>query len=133
MSKNNFNDAVIRSVVAGVIAIGAGTVVSAQDAGAPALEILQDIYPGKAYSPYAGRSFPNNVYWGESHVHTGYSLDAGLFGATTGPDDAFRLARGEEIMSSTGQPVKLSRPLDFLVVTDHSDLMGIATDIQIDF
>ena len=67
---------------------------------------------------------------GESHVHTGYSLDAGLFGATTGPDDAFRLARGEEIMSSTGQPVKLSRPLDFLVVTDHSDLMGIATDIQ---
>lgn len=51
MSKNNFNDAVIRSVVAGVIAIGAGTVVSAQDAGAPALEILQDIYPGKAYSP----------------------------------------------------------------------------------
>jgi hypothetical protein len=130
MSKNNFNDAFIRSVVAGVIAIGAGTVVSAQDAGAPALEILQDIYPGKAYSPYAGRSFPNNVYWGESHVHTGYSLDAGLFGATTGPDDAFRLARGEEIMSSTGQPVKLSRPLDFLVVTDHSDLMGIATDIQ---
>ena len=46
------------------------------------------------------------------------------------PEDAYRLARGEEITSSTGQPVKLSRPLDWLAVTDHSDNMGLATDIQ---
>jgi len=63
-------------------------------------------------------------------LHTGLSLDAGLFGNTTGPDTAYRLARGEQVVSSTGLPVKLSRPLDFLVVTDHSDMMGIATDIQ---
>ena len=55
------------------------------------------LYPGKAYSPYAQRAFPSNVYWGETHLHTGLSLDAGLFGNTLTPDDAYRLARGEEI------------------------------------
>ena len=130
MFKTIFNNVIIRSAVAGLTVMGSGTFASAQDSGVPSMEILKNIYPGKAYSPYAKRSFPNNVYWGEAHVHTGYSLDAGLFGNTTGPDTALRLARGEQVMSSTGQPLKLSRPLDWLVVTDHSDLMGIATDIQ---
>ena len=80
--------------------------------------------PQKHYSPYAGRGFPTNVYWGDTHVHTGMSMDAGAFGATLMPDDAHRFARGEELTSSTGQRVKLSRPLDFLVVADHSDNMG---------
>ncbi len=102
----------------------------AQDAGTPDLESLSKLYPGKAYSPYAQRSFPSNVYWGDTHLHTGLSLDAGLFGNVLGHADAYRLARGEEIKSSTGLPVKLSRPLDWLVITDHSDMMGIATDIQ---
>ena len=88
------------------------------------------LYPGKTYSPYAQRSFPSQVYWGETHLHTGLSLDAGLFGNTLTPDDAYRFARGEEIKSSTGLPVKLGRPLDFLVVADHSDMMGIAIDIK---
>ena len=96
----------------------------------PQAEDFESLYPGKAYSPWAERSFPSRVYWGETHLHTGLSLDAGLFGNTTGPDTAYRLARGEQVVSSTGQPLKLSRPLDFLVVTDHSDMMGIATDIQ---
>ena len=93
-------------------------------------EVLNNIFPGKTYSPYAQRSFPSNVYWGETHLHTGLSLDAGLFGCTLNHEDAYRLARGEEIKSSTGLPVKLSRPLDWIVVTDHSDMMGIAPDIQ---
>ena len=100
------------------------------DAGTPQPEDFESLYPGKAYSPWAQRSFPSQVYWGETHLHTGLSLDAGLFGNTTGHDEAYRLARGEEVISSTGLPVKLSRPLDFLVITDHSDMMGIATDIQ---
>ena len=100
------------------------------DIGTPNTEVLKGIYPGKTYSPYAQRSFPSNVYWGETHLHTGLSLDAGLFGNILGHDDAYRLARGEEIKSSTGLPVKLSRPLDWLVIADHSDMMGIATDIQ---
>ncbi len=107
-----------------------GLALAQHDAGIPQAEDIESLYPGKAYSPYAERSFPSQVYWAETHVHTGLSLDAGLFGNTTGPDTAYRLARGEQVTSSTGQPVKLSRPLDFLVVTDHSDLMGIATDIQ---
>ena len=102
----------------------------ASDIGSPSVEVLKGLYPGKAYSPYAQRSFPSRVYWGETHLHTGLSLDAGLFGNTLGPEDAYRLARGEEIKTSTGQPIKLSRPLDFLVVADHSDMMGVATDIQ---
>jgi len=80
--------------------------------------------PRHHYSPYAGRGFPTNVYWGDTHVHTGMSMDAGAFGATLMPEDAHRFARGEELTSSTGQRVKLSRPLDFLVVADHSDNMG---------
>jgi len=102
----------------------------AQDIGHPQPDDIKGLYPGKTYSPYAQRYFPSRVYWGETHVHTGLSLDAGLFGATTDHEDAYRLARGEEVMSSSGLPVKLSRPLDWLVITDHSDLMGMATDIQ---
>ncbi|WP_370981161.1 DUF3604 domain-containing protein [Agaribacterium sp. ZY112] len=84
----------------------------------------------KNYSPYANTTQASNVYWGDSHLHTGLSLDAGLFGNTIGLDDAYRFARGDEIKSSTGIPVKLSRPLDWLIVTDHTDLMGIAADIK---
>ncbi len=102
----------------------------ASDVGMPSETQVSDLYPGKAYSPYAKRSFPSQVYWGETHLHTGLSLDAGLFGNTLDHEYAHRFARGEEVVSSTGQPVKLSRPLDFLVITDHSDMMGIASDIQ---
>ncbi|MEP4485105.1 MAG: DUF3604 domain-containing protein [Halioglobus sp.] len=102
----------------------------AQDIGSPDPDLLTRIYPGKAYSPYAERAFPNNVFWGETHLHTGLSLDAGLFGNILGHDDAYRFARGEQITSSGGLQVKLGRPLDWLVITDHSDMMGIAADIQ---
>ena len=96
----------------------------AQDAIPPA-ESLEHVFPAqKHYSPYAGRNFPTNVYFGDTHVHTGMSMDAGAFGARLTPDDAYRFATGEELTSSTGLRVKLSRPLDFLVVADHSDNMG---------
>jgi len=92
-------------------------------------EVLSAAYTGKSYSPYAGRSFPSRPLWGDSHVHTGYSFDAGAFGARLIPEDAYQLARGDEVVSSTGIPVKLSRPLDWLAVTDHSDNMGFFTDL----
>ena len=82
-----------------------------------------------SYSPYAGRKFPTQPYWGDTHLHTSFSMDAGAFGARIGPRDAYRFARGEEIVASMGQPVKLSRPLDFLVVSDHSDNMGFIPDL----
>jgi uncharacterized protein DUF3604 len=90
---------------------------------------LSTLYSGKAYSPYAGRTFPERPLWGDSHLHTSLSMDAGGFGNRVGLRDAYRLARGEEIMASSGQPVRLSRPLDWLAITDHSDGMGLITDI----
>ena len=84
----------------------------------------------ETYSPYAQRNFPDRPLWGDTHLHTAISFDAGAFGATLLPPDAYRFAKGEEVVSSTGQPVRLSRPLDFLVVTDHSDNMGFFPDLQ---
>jgi Protein of unknown function (DUF3604) len=85
---------------------------------------------GKAsYSPYSGRSFPTQVYWGDTHLHTSNSLDARAFGVTLDPEQAYRFARGEEVASSHGMRLKLSRPLDWLVVSDHSDGLGAMNEI----
>ena len=111
------------TVVAAALTIAAGTAVASDPV--PPEESLIDVYPKRDdYSPYANRNFPTNVYWGDTHVHTGMSMEAGAFGARLKPADAYRFARGEQLRSSTGQDVKLSRPLDFLVVSDHSDNMG---------
>ena len=100
-----------------------------QDTGQPDKEAIGKSFPEKRpYSPYAGRSFPTRVYWGDTHLHTDLSFDAGAAGCRLGPRDAYRLAKGEEVTASSGQPVKLSRPLDFLVVADHSDNMGFFPD-----
>ena len=106
------------------------SLVSAQE-WQPAKEQLSDLYSGKAYSPYAGRTFPELPLWGDSHLHTSMSMDAGGFGNRVGLRDAYRLARGEEIIASSGQPVRLARPLDWLAVTDHSDGMGLINDILV--
>jgi len=81
------------------------------------------------YSPYAGRDYPTEVYWGDTHVHTNLSLDARAFGVLIGPEEAYRLARGDEVTASHGQKLQLSRPLDWLVVSDHSDSMGTMNEI----
>jgi len=115
-----------RSRFAVSLAVAASLTVTAwaQDPTPPA-ETLADAFPAqKHFSPYAGRNFPTNVYWGDTHLHTGMSFDAGAFGARLDPNDAYQFAKGEELTSSTGLRVKLSRPLDFLVVADHSDNMG---------
>ena len=86
-------------------------------------------YKKPGYSPYAGRVFPTRPLWGDQHVHTSWSVDAGISGATLTPEDAVRFARGAEVTSTSGQPVKLSRPLDWIAVTDHSDAMGAIAEI----
>jgi hypothetical protein len=83
----------------------------------------------RPYSPYADRNFPTRPFFGDTHLHTSFSMDAGAFGARIGPRDAYRFARGEQVTASSGQPAKLSRPLDFLVVADHSDNMGFFPDL----
>ena len=81
------------------------------------------------YSPYPEQNFPNRVYFGDTHLHTSYSTDAGMVGNTLGPEDAYRFARGDTVTSSTGLPARLNRPLDWLVVADHSENLGLAPAI----
>ena len=80
----------------------------------------------KEYSPYLNHNYPDRVFWGDTHLHTAYSTDAGLFGCTVGPDEAYRFAKGEIVTSSTGVRTRLLRPLDFLVVADHAENLGLA-------
>jgi Protein of unknown function (DUF3604) len=101
------------------------------DSGTLSKENIGAVFPIKRpYSPYADRNFPTRPLFGDTHLHTAISMDAGAAGARLGPREAYRFARGEQVTSSTGQPVKLSRPLDFLVVADHSDNMGFFPDLQ---
>jgi hypothetical protein len=87
------------------------------------------VFEKPSYSPWAGRNFPDQVYWGDTHLHTTLSFDAGAFGNRLGPEEAYQFALGEEVTSTGGYRVRLSRPLDFLVVSDHSDNMGLFTRI----
>ncbi|WP_136805548.1 DUF3604 domain-containing protein [Desulfosediminicola flagellatus] len=92
-------------------------------------ESIKSAFSKPGYSPYAGRNYPTQVLWGDTHLHTSLSLDARAFGVTIGPEGAYRLARGEEITTSHGERLKLSRPLDWLVIADHSDAMGAMSKI----
>lgn len=83
----------------------------------------------QSYSPYAGKAYPQHVYFGDTHNHTTNSGDAFANGNRLSPEQAYRLARGEEVTSSTGVPVRLSRPLDFLVVADHAEGLGIMAEV----
>jgi hypothetical protein len=105
------------------------TPLSAQDTGTLNKDAADRAHQKRPYSPYADRKFPSRPFFGDTHLHTGFSMDAGAFGCRLTPRDALRFARGEQIMASSGQPAKLSRPLDFLVVADHSDNMGFFTDL----
>ena len=125
------------TTVFGVMALAAGTYLPLASpaiagdigiSGSATKEKLSSAYAGKAYSPYAKRTFPERPLWGDNHLHTSLSMDAGGFGNRLGPRQAYRFARGEEVIASSGQPVRLARPLDWLAVTDHSDGMGFIND-----
>jgi hypothetical protein len=108
---------------------GGGTAKGATDALASATGAGASAASG-GYLPDANRKFPERVLWGDEHVHTGWSADAGLSGATLSPEDAVRFARGEEVTSSSGQKAKLATPLDWVAVTDHSDGMGTINQLR---
>ena len=83
----------------------------------------------KAYSPYAGRSYPTRVLWGDTHLHSANSGDAFTTGNRFTPEQTYRIARGEEVISTTGLPARLPRPLDFVVLSDHSEGLGLMTEL----
>lgn len=95
---------------------------------------VQDMLPSKDdvairftsdhFSPYAGRTFPTRVLWGDTHLHTEVSVDAGTM-TRLSQEDAFRFARGEEVTTTHGLQAKLARPLDWLVISDHAEMYGL--------
>jgi hypothetical protein len=92
----------------------------------------QSLFAGetkKGYSPHATKAGEKQVLWGDTHLHTTLSLDARAFGVELDQETAYRFARGEQVTSTHGLQVKLERPLDFLVVSDHSDAMGTMSEI----
>ena len=121
------------TVLSGLLVVGFALPALAQDittdAGTLDKATAEQAFKKRPYSPYAGRNFPTRPFFGDTHLHTSFSMDAGAFGARLSPRDAYRFAKGEEIPASSGQQVKLSRPLDFLVVADHSDNMGFFPDL----
>ena len=111
-------------ILAGAVILGLASPAAAQEPP-PDPKSLNKAFPGESYSPYAARNFPTFPLWGDTHLHTSTSFDAGAFGNRLDARAAYRFAKGEEVVATTGMPVRLSRPLDWLVVADHSDNMGL--------
>ncbi len=121
-------------IITAVALWGTSSALSAQEVTTLSPEIvtgegLPPAFGPRTYSPNVGQDFPDQVFFGDLHVHTLLSADAGGAGALLMPDDAYRFAQGEEIVSTSGQRVRLSRPLDFFMLTEHSDGMGVIVDI----
>jgi hypothetical protein len=112
---------VLSLIVAGISLCGSPAF--AQD-HTPSREAVVEQFGGVQYSPYAARHYPSAVFFGDTHLHTAVSVDAGTM-CTLGQEEAFQLARGEEVRSTHGLRVKLSRPLDFIVVSDHAEMYGL--------
>ncbi len=130
VSKNRFTGSVaaIAVLTGGALYLSRARAVvpPAKPPGILAVSVAQE---EGGYLPDPNRKYPERVLWGDEHVHTGWSVDAGLAGATLTPEDAVRFARGEMVKSNTGQEATLQRPLDWIAVTDHSDAMGTVGEL----
>ena len=107
-----------------------GTISSNRAWNGPSLVLALTVVPlsafaAESYSPQVAQSYPTNVYWGDTHIHTALSADAYLFGNRLMPDDAYRFAKGEKIRAASGGEVRLRRPLDFLMLSDHAENLGV--------
>ena len=81
------------------------------------------------FSLAAADDQPRRAYFGDTHLHTSFSPDAGMAGTKVGPNDAYRFVLGETVTSSTGQEATISKPLDFVVIADHAENLGLADAI----
>jgi len=109
--------------IAAVSALALGSVAVAQEFNTEQSDTELVLAPD-GFSPYAGRNFPQGPLWGDSHLHSMVSVDAGTM-TRLSQEDAFRFARGEEVTTTHGLRAKLSRPLDWLVVSDHAEMYGL--------
>ena len=116
------------AVVAALVSPLVSSVATADGPAPTDTETYKDL--AQSYSPYASESYPAELLWGDTHLHTSFSFDAGMVGNRLGPEDAYRFARGDVVVASLGVKAKLSRPLDFLAVSDHAESLGIAPAIM---
>jgi hypothetical protein len=100
--------------------------VGPKTSGAKANQVLEVNNEILNFRPQANPD--RNAYFGDLHVHTGYSFDAYAFGTTATPYDAYRYARGETLIHPVGYEVKLQQPLDFYAVTDHAMFLGLVKE-----
>lgn len=132
----------VKKILIGIAALFVLAVMVALWRAWPIYQLAQQILPSTAPEDYAKQddtrvTVPEplelelrphnplkNVYWGELHIHTTESLDAILFGTTATIEDAYRFARGEPLQSPGGERMQLSRPLDFVAITDHAEGFG---------
>jgi len=113
-----------------LVAIGLSISTTSLSAQVETVVTEDDLVQEPVYSPFVNRAYPDQVLFGDTHFHTNLSFDAGLVGTRLTMDEGYRFARGEKVISNTGQPVQLIRPLDFLVITDHAELIGLAPMVQ---
>ncbi len=113
----------MRILVAAVAVLAGASVASAQDWTLDREQLVEEPEP---YSPFVDQHFPQNVFFGDTHFHSSLSVDSGLIGNALDLKEAIRFAKGEEVRTSTGQRAQLVRPLDFLVLSDHAEYLGIA-------
>ncbi len=90
----------------------------------PSKDAVVEMMAKDDFSPYVGREYPTQVYWGDTHLHTAVSVDAGTM-CRLDQETAFRFARGEEVTTTHGLRAKLSRPLDWIVISDHAEMYGL--------
>lgn len=115
--------------------LGSGTIIAALTLSAcqpakPDVELPSAQAPAtEVEAPKLTEKYPTKLLWGDTHLHTLNSADAFSFGARLSPADAYKFARGDEIVSNTGQKVQLKRPLDFLVVADHAEGLGLINEL----
>lgn len=72
---------------------------------------------------WAGES-AKQIYFGELHIHSGWSFDAYLDGVRSSPEDAYRYNTGKAIRHANGDMIQSRQPLDFMALTDHAEYMG---------
>jgi hypothetical protein len=98
-----------------------------QEAEAPPAVIADPVEAeAEAKAPAPAGNPLRNAYYGDLHVHTALSVDAFITNTRTLPDDAYRYAKGEEIDHVSGNRIRIGTPLDFMAVTDHSEVLGMA-------
>jgi hypothetical protein len=105
--------------------LGAATLLRTKDVKAQATEATAP----QTQAIGVNSPYPTRPFFGETHLHTMNSGDAVVGGTRVTPEMAIRFASGEEVTSSSGQKAKLSRPLDFVQVSDHSELIGTGVEI----